>query len=236
MEIMWGVGTTTSFNTVNDKDYYICKINKNSSQIWQQVPSVLGDEEGFSVLELANNNLFIVGSTEATGGGGKDAKIFLITSNGFWGGQNSSFGGVDDELVKSITFGKDGSIKMAGFTNGYGFGLDDMLIIDVDTVVPNHQFTVDTIFDLPPVMIVDYYKDNIDLLVYPNPTSKSLKFKSSVKISKIKIADIYGRIVKEIEIGFDYEISISEFSNGMYNVLFYSREDLINTQKVIIRK
>lgn len=228
-------GATTSFSIGSDKDYYVYKTDRDGLQMWEQIFSGLGDEVGYDLLELVNNNIFIIGFTEATGGGGKDAKLFLINSGGWWAAQNSSFGGFGDEVIKSISLGNDGSMKMAGFTNGYGNGLNDVLIVSVDTVVPFQQFTVDTVVDFIPLLL-PVYNENVQLITYPNPVLEQLNFHTSAKISRVRIIDVYGRIVKEVSIYSENKFNVGGLDNGIYNVLFYAQSRLISTKKIIISK
>lgn len=231
-------GTTTSTSVGDDKDYYVLKADGNGLKIWEQTYAATGHEEGYDVLELANGNLFIIGYTEATGGGGKDSKLFLLTPGGFWGGQNSSFGGSLDEVTKSITFGADGSMKMAGYTNGYGNGLEDVLIIDVDTVVPNHQFTVDTITDGIPLN-TEKLSDNLEVLLYPNPTSTYLnvRFSQNISLFKIEIYDIYGRKVKELTVNQQQNIiDLESLPSGLYTITLTSSNNFRTTHKIVVSK
>lgn len=228
-------GATTSFSPGNDKDYYVYKANQNGLTIWEQNIGAVGDEVGNDILELANTNLFIAGYTEATGNGGKDAKLFLLDAGGWWAGQNSSFGSVTDESAKSIVFGNDGSMKMAGFTSGFGNGLEDALVISIDTVVPFQQFTVDTITDLAPLLTEDY-KNNAHLLMYPNPASTEINFNSSFEIESVKIFDIYGKVLKEIFLNSKNTFNVEDLSNGIYIVQFYNKKEFVGSQKAIINK
>jgi hypothetical protein len=229
------VGAITEVSTINDKDFYVYKIDTEGVEIWESVSPGVGEEIGYDVLELLNGSLFIVGPTEATGAGGKDAKIFLLTPGGFWGMQNSSFGAGLDEVAKTVVFGRDGSMKMAGSTDGYGQGLDDVLIIDVDTVVPNHQFTVDTIFDLPPVMILSY-KNQSKILIYPNPASEYVLFKELNEVDELVIIDVFGRVIIEVKADVEFQLNLQSIPNGVYNVLFFNKEEVVDSRKIVVNK
>jgi len=220
----------------NDRDYYLHRTDANGVSLWENPFVASGDEVAYDVVELNNGDLFFVGFTEATGNGGKDAKIFLITSGGWWGGQNSSFGGSNDDVIKNITFGLDGSMKMVGYTNSYGNGLNDLMIIDVDTVVPYQQFTVDTITDALPISISEN-KDDGDLLVYPNPASSVVLVKSSKEIIKIELKDIFGRVVKSKNTFSKREVNVnvSEFLKGIYIMSIYHDSDIIEVEKIIVQ-
>ncbi len=230
--VMTGASSNPSLG--NDLDYYLIKTDKDGSKLWEQIFAATGEEVGYDILELANGSLFNAGYTKATGGGGKDAKLFLVTSGGFWGGQNSSFGGALDEVSKSVIFGKDGSMKMAGFSNGYGNGLNDLMIIDVDTVVPSQQFTVDTIPDLIPLTTSQLQK-NDEFIVYPNPTTDVLYIKTDIMYDNFMLMDILGKEIANVYAESDKILRFENVKRGVYNLLFFNKGKLLFSKKIVIK-
>ena len=229
-------GSSTNFNVLGDLDFYLLRLNNNGGLIWENVHGTIGSEEAFGLVEDSNGNLIIVGYTKSTTGGGmKDAQLFYVTSGGWWGAQGSTFGAAMDEEAKSIVFGKNGSMNMAGYTNSFGQGLDDVLIMDVDTVVPNHQFTVDQNDVLPPVGVLVYSEKKANL-VYPNPASTYLTYVGDSDIDRCRIADLTGKTVIEKELSFVTSIDLSFLSEGAYIVLFYKNGKEVGVQKLIISR
>lgn len=234
-------GTTTSFNANNDKDFYLIRTANNGTGIWQNFFGNPGEEIIYDVVELPIGNLFNVGSTSAAGLGGKDAIIFNITSNGFWASNSSTFGGTNDEIIKSIVLDTSGTMKIAGQTNSFGNGLDDVLIIKVDTVVVSQQSTIDTINDFMTVSIKEPNQltslTKNSAIIFPNPSNAIVNIDiSNIEVQKIIIISIDGKNVYETITNNNkkIEINLNELAFGTYNVLFYNYNKLVEIQKFII--
>jgi len=191
---------------------------------------------------LADGDFFNTGHTTAAGNGGKDALVFKITSNGLWGFNSSTFGGTQDVESKSIVLDANDDIKIAGFTKSFGNGLEDVMIIVIDTVVTIHQFTVDTINDFMPLKIDDLTSwqpaSEKNVLIFTNPSASFVNFDiSKIEVEKILIITIFGQIVYEANILNKklLQINLESFSSGIYSVQFYNKNKLIEAQKLIIR-
>lgn len=226
-------GANTSLSSFNDKDLYLMRTDNNGSMIWENNIAVLGDDEVFDLLEDANGDLISVGQIEGFGAGMKDAYMFYLNPGGFWLSKASTFGGIYDEVATNVVVGKNGDMVMAGYTESYGFGLDDAMLISVDTIVPSQQFTVDTTYDFAP-LIVTGYKNNQSSFLYPNPASGVVNFSSSLPLKKAEMYDLYGRKVKEVVVKGTSQIDISDMPNGMYTLLFYGEKKVAWSQKLII--
>jgi len=226
---------TGILDSSNDKDYYLLKTDKDGIKLWEQGLGGVGDEGGYDIFELVNGNFFVTGYTKVYGGGGKDAHLISVTSGGFWGGQSSTFGGLQDEMCKSFTMGLDGSIKIAGYTNSFGNGLEDVMVISVDTIVTKQQFTIDTVPDIIPLKVLEL-EDEIHFLLFPNPATNYLQFKTTLKVTRLVFIDVYGRNIKEIAINSENRIAVDGITNGVFNVLFYDKNQLLGSQKVIINR
>ncbi len=227
-------GTSTSFG-VGDKDYYVVKINQNGNIIWEQVFNDVGDEEGFAIHEISNGNLMNVGYTKATGAGEKDAKIFLITSGGWWGGQNSSFGGYVDDIAKAVTINTDGVIHMAGYTNSFGQGLNDLMIIRVDTIVKNQLFTDESNMDIAPINVEELSRDEELILIFPNPTKRNVEVYIPRFPLKMRLIDNLGREVYQTELTEqNNKILLPAILNGVFSMIISDSTKILETQKLII--
>ncbi|MBL4594060.1 MAG: T9SS type A sorting domain-containing protein [Flavobacteriales bacterium] len=78
------------------------------------------------------------------------------------------------------------------------------------------------------------HKEN-NVLIYPNPTSKSFTIKSNIKLDNITIVDITGKVVDEIVPSFNLtqQVNTSKFGPGIYFVK-YADQNGTHTQKLII--
>ena len=116
------------------------------------------------------------------------------------------------------------------------------MIIVIDAVVTNHQFTVDTINDFMPLKIDDLTSwqpaSEKNVLIFPNPSASFVNFDiSKIEVEKILIITIFGQIVYEANILNKklLQINLESFSSGIYSVQFYNKNKLIEAQKLIIR-
>ncbi|HLU84909.1 MAG TPA: T9SS type A sorting domain-containing protein [Vicingaceae bacterium] len=234
-------GVTTGFTPNNDKDFYMIRADSIGNTIWGNFFGQVGEEVIYDMVELANGSFFSTGHTTAAGNGGKDALVFLITSGGFWGNSASTFGGTKDEESKSILLEPNEALKIAGFTKSYGNGLEDVMIIEIDTVVTNHQFTVDTINDFMPLKIDDLTSwkpaSEENILIFPNPASSVVNIDvSNSKATKIMVFSVFGELVYESSI-YNQEITtinLSNLSSGIYSVQFFENNKMIASQKLIL--
>ncbi|MDT8411634.1 MAG: T9SS type A sorting domain-containing protein [Vicingaceae bacterium] len=234
-------GVTTSFTPNNDKDFYMIRTDSSGNAIWGNYFGQPGEEVIYDLVELANGNFISTGLTTAAGNGGKDALVFLVTSVGGWGFSASTFGGTKEEESKSILLEPNEALKIAGFTQSYGNGLEDVMIIEIDTIVPNHQFTVDTINDFMPVKIDDLtsWKPSSEenILIFPNPASSVVNMDvSNSKANKVMIFSIFGQLVYESSLSNQdiITINLSNLSSGIYSIQFFENTKLVTSQKLII--
>jgi hypothetical protein len=74
-----------------------------------------------------------------------------------------------------------------------------------------------------------------EILIFPNPTSQdfNVSWNKDLKLVKLKLTDIVGKVVKEIEINENInsiDINVTDFANGTYYV------NLINSDFIQISK
>lgn len=225
------VGTSTSLNI--DKENYIVRTDNLGNLIWANYFNSLGDEEIFDVVENNSGELINVGYTEASGGGMKDVNVFYVNAAGFWLHKSSTYGGLTNEVGKSIAFSS--GFKIAGLTDGkYGNGLEDVLVICLDTVYQEQIFDVDSIYDAIPLKTKDVNSKDY-FSVYPNPVNDYIKIHSTKYHSGIiEIIDIAGKTFLKQEYVNNQPILLSELINGIYFIKIYSDNSLLGVKKIII--
>ena len=76
----------------------------------------------------------------------------------------------------------------------------------------------------------DYNLPYISLL-YPNPTSSKINVKSDKSISRLRIFDVFGRIV--MKTSQTQNINIEKFNPGIYSVELMFLDGSFTTQKII---
>jgi len=93
------------------------------------------------------------------------------------------------------------------------------------------------IVDTRPATILGLNDDgNQSIIIYPNPSDGLLKIQSTSKealFTRIEVLDMNGRTVKKLKAGKDnYELKLN---SGSYLVNLYNAENLVASQKVIVR-
>ncbi|MDB4534247.1 T9SS type A sorting domain-containing protein [Vicingaceae bacterium] len=213
-------GSSTSFISQGNLDFYLVRVNNNGNLIWSNFFGNSEGEEAYDLYEDINGGIINVGYTESAGGGLKDAQLFYITSAGTWGGISPTYGAEMDEIIKSFTIGVNGNFMMAGSTNTYGNGLDDMFLVRVDTIYANQSTVLMEYNDIVPISIKEYV-DKRSVLLYPNPVGRelnvNLKNFEANRDYLLEIYSIHGRIIKSISIlSQKSKIDVSNMSTQLY--------------------
>ncbi len=125
------VGSSDSYNEDGDLDLFVVKFDKNCHKIWQKVYGGKRDDVGYSAIATPNGGALIVGYTESYGQGYKDGYVLFIDKNGKALFQKA-IGGKDDDILRGITFSKDGGFFVAGKTQSYGKGGFDFYLAKFD--------------------------------------------------------------------------------------------------------
>ncbi|OFY84173.1 MAG: hypothetical protein A3K10_03075 [Bacteroidetes bacterium RIFCSPLOWO2_12_FULL_31_6] len=234
-------GSTTSFSPGGYKDFYLVRIDKDGSVVWTNYfgnLSIPKDEEAFDLYEDSNGNLINVGFTEAAGGGMKDAYLFYISSGGWWGGISPTYGGFNNDSFKGFSIGNNGNFCMTGYTNSIGNGLDDILIVRVDTIYANQDTIVINNFDITPLTILNYEKFS-NILIYPNPLNNYLNIEIlEYNLSKrysFEVFTIYGEKIKEVLINSKKNVfNFTNLSKQLYIYQILENNTVIEAGKLIV--
>ncbi len=107
------IGNTSSFGLTSD-DIYLLKLNANGTIIWSKTYGGSLDEEGNSILQTANGDFIIAGSTSRFA---NDNKVFLIRTNNIgtiiW---TNVIGIADEEKAYSVIETSIGDLVVSGYT------------------------------------------------------------------------------------------------------------------------
>ena len=233
-------GATSSFSPTGDNDFYLIRTDKDGTVIWANSfgnPGVPEDDEAFDVYEELNGDLINVGSTSAAGGGMEDATLFYINSFGNWAGLGPTFGSLNNEGLKSFTVGNDGDYCMAGYTTSFGNGIEDVLIIKLDTVYNGQDTSTSVFTDLIPLAILEA-SNVFDFRVYPNPAKDFVSVElNSWELNSYQfiLTDINGRIVRSTRInGIRNKIKLENIQKGIYIYSLMNESFQIGKGKLII--
>ncbi len=99
---------------------------------WTKIIGGAGTDGGECVVQTSNGDFIIAGITESYGSGGYDIYLIRTDSSGdtIW---SQTFGGADDDEGHSVQQTTDGGFVIAGNTESYGAGSDDIYIIKTNS-------------------------------------------------------------------------------------------------------
>jgi hypothetical protein len=124
------VGLTYSFNSDNESDVWVVKINLNGNVIWNKTYGWSMDDAGRAIAQTADNNYVVAGYTDSVGNGDYDFLLLKIDANGnmIW---SKTYGGTQSDMAYAIVAAPDGCV-VAGDTHSKGAGDSDAWVIKVD--------------------------------------------------------------------------------------------------------
>lgn len=203
------VGGTQSLG-LGKLDAYTFKIDNIGNLLWFGVDGVANNNETFNSLAFSKKdpNISAYAESEIFSGFGLQVKIFeLSPANLYYNA--TEYGGVyADEIFKIIST-KDKGYACVGYTYSYGAYQSNIFFLKIDSNLVGSQSIV-SVNEIEP--------DNVQLSVYPNPTSNELNINMNIKmiVDKLKLYNISGQ-----------EISISRrVISNQYNKITLNLEDL----------
>ena len=129
-------GTFISWNLAGDcdsPDVYLIKTDVSGDKMWEKTFGGPGDDRGYSVQQTADGGYIIVGYSDSFGVvNNDDVYIIKINASGdkIW---EKTFGGSRPEIGYSVQQTSDGGYIIAGGTQSFGAGVQDVYLIKTDS-------------------------------------------------------------------------------------------------------
>ena len=124
------VGFTQSFGAGNHECYLI-RSDKNGSTLWTKSFGGAGVDNGHLVIQAIDGGYIFLGETNSFGAGGFDYYLVKTdTSGNFeW---SKTYGGAGDDHGWDIKVTNDSCYILAGYTNSFGAGGNDVFLIKIN--------------------------------------------------------------------------------------------------------
>jgi len=112
-------------------DILLIKTDADGNQLWTKTLGGNGWEYAYGLCASADGGYLVAGYTTSWGAGSKDMVLFRTDANGneSW---HKTFGGTDIDVAKSVVQSTDGSILVCGYTQSFGAGEDDIMLVKAD--------------------------------------------------------------------------------------------------------
>ncbi len=123
-------GTTTSFGA-GEPDVYVVKLDANGNLQWTRTIGGPASEIGNSLIQTSDGGYAITGKTESFGAGAVDVYVVKLDAKGNlqW---TKTIGGENDDRGLSLIQTSDGGYAIAGYTESFGAGGDDVYVVKLD--------------------------------------------------------------------------------------------------------
>jgi len=124
-------GYTNSF-THGGYDFAIYKLNSSGNKVWFKHYGGTSSEEAYSSQQTSDGGYIVAGETYSYTHGGSDFAIYKLNSSGnkVW---FKHYGGTSGDHGYSIQQTSDGGYVVAGNTDSYTYGSDDVAIYRLDS-------------------------------------------------------------------------------------------------------
>jgi hypothetical protein len=123
-------GTTASFGA-GEADVYVVKLDAKGNLQWTKTIGGPKIKAGSSLIQTSDGGYAIAGYTKSFGAGGRDVYVVKLDANGNlqW---TKTIGGPASEAGSSLIQTSDGGYAIAGYTESFGAGEEDVYVVKLD--------------------------------------------------------------------------------------------------------
>ena len=122
-------GYTTSFGA-GEEDVYVLKLDADGNKLWEKTFGGTLDDMADSIQQTTDGGYIVAGYTTSFEGEGHVYVLKLDAGgNKLW---EKTFAGIYADRARSVQQTRDGGYIVAGFTNSFGAGGDDVYILKLD--------------------------------------------------------------------------------------------------------
>jgi hypothetical protein len=229
------VGGTAS-SGVGEVDCIIFRIGANGDSLWSHTYGTLHYNFASSIIETPSQNLIFSNTTEDSGGGLRDANIFMADMGG-WFINTRTYGAFSNEETYSIDYCRDKGYVICGSTDGYDAAFTDIYVVKTDS----------TGISAPFIISVNEIDQNIQKLnIYPNPAQSSESININIpkllinsEESTLLITDVSGSIIRKIQIAKNepaHNVELKNIESGAYFISLFNGQNIIAHSKIIVIK
>lgn len=123
-------GYTDSFGAGLD-DSWLVKTDADGNAQWNRTYGGTGMDHCYCILQTGDGGYVVAGVTNSSGAG--DYDFWLLKTDLFGGMQwNKTYGGIKNDVTWSVVQTSDGGYLMAGSTDSFGAGFDDVWLVKTD--------------------------------------------------------------------------------------------------------
>ena len=112
-------------------DVFLVRTDADGRELWSRTYGGTGLDQAFSVQQTADKGFVVAGLTQSFGAGEDDVYLIKTNTRGdtLW---TRTFGGDDDDFGYSVRQTADGGYIVAGLTESFGAGGEDVYLIRTD--------------------------------------------------------------------------------------------------------
>jgi hypothetical protein len=111
---------------------YVVKLDSSGNVVWTKTIGGSSDDKAWSIIQSSDGGYVVAGYTRSFGAGLDDMYVVKLDSSGnvVW---TKTIGGSSDDWAISITQSSDGGYVVAGRTESFGSGDEDIFVVKLDS-------------------------------------------------------------------------------------------------------